>query len=204
MSAVKQWDRRQIDQPSGPRLGARGHQPWLGAELASVEDLGFHVHPDYHDGWAAIRERSVPLAERRRGFCPNIIVTSQDKQRLERVLRTTHWHSQDPGKAAALRRELNRATIVESEKVPPDVVTMKSHVVCQDTATGARSELRLVYPWEAPARKASLSILSPLGLSLLGMRAGHPIELPQCSSWRPSLRLASLRYQPEREGHFHL
>jgi regulator of nucleoside diphosphate kinase len=161
------------------------------------------THPDFHDGWSAIRERHLPLVAPAPGPS-DIVVTHQDKRRLEHLLCAPHWHSATPRETAALRQGLAAAATVRPQVMPPDVVTMKSRVICQDTVSGARTELQLVYPWEARARKACLSILSDLGMSILGRSVGEPIELPKDARWRPSLRLAAIRYQPEREGHYHL
>ncbi len=210
MGSARHLDREQTFGPTARTLSETTElAPWVGDVLAVSADPSLAEHPDFHDGWGEIRERHVPSsfcspASTRWPEASDIVVTDKDKRRLEQLLRATHWHETNPRQAAALREELARAAIVGAQTVPPDVVTMKSRVVCQDMESGARSELQLVYPWEAHARKATLSVLSDLGMSLLGTSVGQQIELPEDARWRPSLRVASLQYQPEREGHFHL
>jgi len=205
MVITAQLDTRQtFARPERPLPRRNVLSPWQHDATAVLVDPGLAERPDFHDGWGAIRERHVPLVDDEQRDCSAILVTDRDKHRLDQLLRATYWRDAKPDEIAALQDGLTRATVVDADRVPADVVTMNSRVICQDASSGARSELQLVYPWEAQARKACISVLSPLGARMLGLSVGQPIELPEDASWRPSLRLAAVRYQPEREGHFHL
>src|SRR4051812_13957423 len=67
-----------------------------------------------------------------------------------------------------LRREIDRARVVDHTRVPPDVVTMHSTVRIRDLATGGAEVYTLVYPDEADLPSGKLSVLAPVGTALLG------------------------------------
>ena len=62
-----------------------------------------------------------------------IIVTDRDFE----LLRLLHQH-------AHLVSELERADVVDSGQVPPDVVTMNSRVVYEDVMSGKTTEVTIV------------------------------------------------------------
>jgi regulator of nucleoside diphosphate kinase len=95
----------------------------------------------------------------------------------------------------ALRAKLERAQRVSSTEVPPDVATMQSRVLLTDLGTGCAREVALVYPAEADAAAGKLSVLDPLGAELLAARVGEVVG---------GLRVAEIRYQPERWMRIHL
>jgi regulator of nucleoside diphosphate kinase len=80
--------------------------------------------------------------------------------------------------AEALDDELGRAEIVRDIDFPEDVVAMDSFVVFLDLDTGEETELCLVYPGEANVEKMKISILSPVGTALMGLRVGGRIDWP--------------------------
>jgi regulator of nucleoside diphosphate kinase len=98
-----------------------------------------------------------------------------------------------------LRRELERAVIVASEAVPPDVATMNSQVRYMDETEGVTRVVALVYPPAARGGQAMVSVLAPVGSALLGLAAGQAIEWDFPDGSRRRLRLEAVLYQPERE-----
>ena len=127
-----------------------------------------------------------------------IVITEHDLQRLLPILDQT-----DTAASELLDWELHRATIVEQRRVAPDVVTMNSEVVYEDSATGARRTVRLVYPKDADPSRGWISVLAPIGSALLGLRVGQAIEW-QLPIGRRSVVVVEIRYQPEATGDFHL
>ncbi len=93
---------------------------------------------------------------------PGIIISSLDLERIERLLQSDAYRKL-PG-IDALQSELDRATIVAPEEVPPDVITMNSSVKFIDDATGTEFRLSLVYPGQ-PAVADAVSVLAPVGRS---------------------------------------
>src|SRR5919109_920450 len=87
----------------------------------------------------------------------------------------------------SLRRKLKRASVVSSDAVPADVVTMQCAVALLDEASGERVLVRLVYPEEADAAAGRVSVIEPLGADLFAARVGESITVNKPSGAR-SLR----------------
>lgn len=102
-----------------------------------------------------------------------------------------------------LGEEIATATVIPAGDVDRDVVTMNSHIRVTDLATGVAESITLVYPTESDMLRSRLSVLSPLGIELLGQRVGDVVEWSVAGGLR-RLRIDSILYQPEAAGHFHL
>jgi regulator of nucleoside diphosphate kinase len=103
------------------------------------------------------------------------------------------------GDHPTLRRELARAVVVPADKVPPNVVTMNSRVLYTDRTADVRRSVKLVYPQQADGRER-LSVTSPLGTALLGLRVGQDIEWDFPAGDRRRLRVDAIIGRPERNG----
>lgn len=77
-----------------------------------------------------------------------------------------------------LRYEFPQAVIVAAEEVPADVVTMNSTVVFLDESTGTSRKVKLVFPEKVDLTHGKISVLSPLGAALLGLKQGQTIDWP--------------------------
>jgi transcription elongation GreA/GreB family factor len=125
---------------------------------------------------------------------PRRLITVTDHRRLRSLLesplarRSIH--------SLRLRGLLVSAAVVASAQMPQDVVTMNSHVICR-SARDRFVELELVYPWDQNG--PSVSVLSEVGLALLGNRIGARITVAG-ETWG----LTRLLYQPEEAGDCHL
>lgn len=80
--------------------------------------------------------------------------------------------------AGPLNAELIRADVVEDEDFPPDAVAMNATVKFQDMNTREETTVTLVYPHEANVEQMRISVLSPVGTALLGLRTGGVINWP--------------------------
>lgn len=100
---------------------------------------------------------------------------------------------------AALQRELERATVVSSEALPPDVVTMNSKVVYSDETAGVQRLVSIVYPRDAKASDGKVSVLAPIGTALLGLSVGQAIAWDFPDGFRRRLRVNALVHQPEAQ-----
>ena len=99
---------------------------------------------------------------------------------------------------AELQRELDRAVVVSSEAVPPDVVTMNSRVVYSDETSGVQRVVTIVFPGAADAADGKVSVFSPIGTALLGLSVGQAIDWDFPDGSRRRLRVDELVHQPER------
>lgn len=150
--------------------------------------------------WGRILDLHLPTHGE--GGLPEITLTALDRERISALLQTQpRSYGVD---LAPLGRELARASIVAPDAVAADVVTMNSRVCFEDEASGVRREITLVYPPEADPSCARVSILSPEGSALLGLRVGQAIDWTFPRACRRRLRVYAVPYQPEASGHFHL
>jgi len=124
---------------------------------------------------------------------PSIVVTASDLERLQRVISAQGGETAD-----MLDAELERAEVIEPDQVSRDVVIMNSDVVYEDTTTGARRTVRVVYPEDADPNKGWVSVLAPLGSALLGLRVGQEIDWHMPRGMR-RLRIVDVPHQPNRD-----
>lgn len=80
-----------------------------------------------------------------------------------------------PGVGEALLAELDRAAIVASQDMPDDIVRMGSSVLYRSD-DGAEREVRLVYPAKADIAEGLISVMTPIGAALIGMKEGSSID----------------------------
>lgn len=80
--------------------------------------------------------------------------------------------------AEALDAELGRAEILKDKELPDDVVSMNSVVTFIDLNSNEETTLQLVYPKDASVDQMKISILSPVGSALIGLRIGGEIDWP--------------------------
>lgn len=105
-----------------------------------------------------------------------IMISEPDLEQLTTLLRAARAHQVDE----RLGEELERAVVVPSTEIPPDIVTMNSRVTFVDAASGAATTVLLVYPHDADATRGRLSVFAPIGAALLGLSVGQSItwDLP--------------------------
>ncbi len=98
-----------------------------------------------------------------------------------------------------LQRLLDTADTVPPREVPGNVVTMNSRVRLRDKHD-AEMTVSLVFPTDAGQGEdhetRKISVLTPIGLAILGRRVGHLIA--------NRIRIDGLVYQPEGARDFHL
>ena len=80
-----------------------------------------------------------------------------------------------PGVGEPLLAELDRAAVVAAHDLPDDIVRMGSAVVYR-ADTGAKREVRLVYPANADIAEGRISVMTPFGAALIGMKEGASIH----------------------------
>lgn len=121
---------------------------------------------------------------------PNITLSTSDHQRLS--LLALSGPGSDPDAADDLLHELDRASIVTDASLPGDVVRMGSLVRFR-AGRDERTAL-LVYPAEADIASGRISVLTPVGAALIGLRTGQSISF-RTRDGRPQM-LTVLRVLP--------
>lgn len=133
-----------------------------------------------------------------------IYITENDAKRLQALLevakRSQYYGSED---LKRLGTELNRATLVASQDIPHDVITMNSKVRLLDLETKEEMTYTLVFPDEADFNEGKISILAPIGTAMLGYRAGDTFSWQVPAGVR-RIKILSILYQPEASGDYHL
>ncbi len=132
---------------------------------------------------------------------PPIIVSSLDMERLEHLLDSLP--SAQASTRDTLLDELARAELVEPADMPADVVTMNSRVrfVLDDAAQ--EFDMSLAYPKDVNGEADKLSILTPVGNALLGLKVGDSIDWERPDGGRFEVTVREIVYQPERAGELH-
>lgn len=107
---------------------------------------------------------------------PPIHLIDSEYDLLANLALGIEWQS--PALSKMLLDEIDRAEIHSSKALPAGVVTIGSEVEILDAHTGGTRQLRLVLPSEADVDAGRVSVLTPIGAGLIGLRKGQSIEWP--------------------------
>jgi regulator of nucleoside diphosphate kinase len=133
-----------------------------------------------------------------------IYITSFDKERLEKLLADAKRSGYRGSEyLARLENELDRAKVVSSKEIPPDVITMNSQTLLLDVDSSEEMTYTLVFPEDADILQDKISILAPIGTAMLGYRVGDVFEWPVPEGIR-KIQVKEILYQPESKGDYHL
>ena len=103
----------------------------------------------------------------------SLVISTADFQQLIKMI-----ERYDTPAAEALDLELGRSDLVKVKETPIDAVSMGSRVTFMDLDSNEENTVRLVYPEEANVAEMKISILSPVGSALIGLRIGGTIDWP--------------------------
>ncbi len=95
---------------------------------------------------------------------------------------------------------LDEADVVHWRQVPPGVITMHSRVLVKDPQTGAQRQLTLCYPDDAAPADGFVSVLSPVGWSLLGREVGATVRWHTPAGDERAAQILGILFQPESSG----
>lgn len=126
-----------------------------------------------------------------------IYISQFDRERLTKLIEANIPYD-DYDKA--LIEELSKAEILEPSAIPPDVITMNSQIKFVDE-NGDILEYKLVFPEDSDVTNGKISILSPVGYSIIGYRVGSKVMIPTPKGHR-ELTVKEVTFQPERSGDF--
>ena len=107
---------------------------------------------------------------------PRIVLSKADSDRLIDLALAASGSM--PAIADALIDEVNRADVVAPHRLPADAVAMHSVVDYRDDTTGRVRTVQIVYPQDADISVDRVSILTPIGVALIGLSGG------QSTVWR--------------------
>jgi regulator of nucleoside diphosphate kinase len=132
-----------------------------------------------------------------------ILITVNDYQRLNGLIGFASLREKMPEIVSRLNCKFKTAKMLSQDKISRSVITMNSRVLLQEISQGRQAEVTITYPQDADGREGKISVLSPIGLALLGR------EIDDTVSWKvPSgvghFKIVKIIYQPEAVGHYHL
>ena len=131
-----------------------------------------------------------------------IVISSVDYARLEPIIRDAVATGSNARQLlCALKSKIDQARVLEPCKMPGDVVTMNSAVRVRDLDIKEVEAYTLVYPTFADIARNFLSVLTPVGIALLGHRQGETVD--GVSLLGPTrLRVEQVEFQPESAGQY--
>jgi len=120
-----------------------------------------------------------------------ITLSAKDHERLSTLARAA-WKRM-PGLAAGLSDELGRADILAEGRRSERVVCMNCEVEFRDDTTGRVQNVKLVYPEDADISKRRVSVLTPIGTALIGLREGDSMTWETLSGETRRLTVIAVR-----------
>jgi regulator of nucleoside diphosphate kinase len=138
-------------------------EPGAGSKTAMLRGRYPSTRPTAAQIWAA--NNHAPESS-----LPTIYMTERDHGRVADLLST--YLARDRFVSRFLADELARAVILRDEEMPDDVVTMNTRVLYRSGPEDRLQLGRLVYPEQFLAGSDHISILSPIGVALLGLGEG--------------------------------
>ncbi len=131
-----------------------------------------------------------------------ILITQLDKERILNLLKEGYCLSSDKYLSQVFEKEIKKISAIKPEKIPPDVITMRSKFRLKDLGTGKRYEYTLVYPQEADSED-KISILALYGTAVFGSRKGDVVRW-DIDTGTKFYQVDEVIYQPEAAGHWDL
>lgn len=101
-----------------------------------------------------------------------------------------------------LQDQCELADVVPSREIPVDVITMYSQVKIIDLSSQLTHKLTLCYPRDADPSQGFISVLSPVGSSLLGLKLGEVAHWVAPNGEQGSARVDAILFQPEASGDY--
>lgn len=118
---------------------------------------------------------------------PSIYVTESEYERLWNLAEANSSRG-----AALLGDELARAIVLKDGEYPREFVRLNSIVEFTDLMTGRRRRVQIVLPDAADIDQDRMSVVTPVGASLLGLTSGDSISLSTDDGRSHVLQVASI------------
>lgn len=130
-----------------------------------------------------------------------MIITRNDHQRLLELIETPSVKIKMPLLIDKLSSGLRNARLLSQDEIRKNIVTMNSRVKLRDVISGREADITVTYPDEADPGNRRVSVLSEIGVALLGKKEGDVV------SWNVPrgvgrFQIVAVVYQPEAAGNF--
>lgn len=129
----------------------------------------------------------------------DILIAEEQKLRLQDIIDSALIA---PGRSPeriqnlrTLKEELDRAQLRPITQLPESVVRVESWVEVEDISDGFAEQFQLVYPEHADLAENRISMLTPLGIAVLGQREGDKVEY-QAPGGTTRIRIRKVSQKP--------
>ena len=75
-----------------------------------------------------------------------------------------------------LEEELNKATVLDDDKLKDNIVKLNSHVEMRDEQSGKITSFKIVLPEQADFKANKISVLAPIAIALIGFKEGDKFK----------------------------
>lgn len=103
---------------------------------------------------------------------------------------------------SAFSEMLDGVELTSPRDIPADVVTMHSRIEVVDVHTSRRQLLTICYPQDAEPAAGYISVLSPVGSSLLGLKVRDVGTWLTPNGEQCAAEIVAIHYQPEESGDY--
>ncbi len=121
---------------------------------------------------------------------PQITIAQETVDHLEALVEGAS--ARMPALADRLLEELSRARILPAARIPADVAGIGSRITWRDETTGHEQTATLVWPEQADIDAGRASVLTPIGVALLGLKAGARFQWETRGGERRDLTVLSV------------
>lgn len=132
------------------------------------------------------------------GRRPKVVIGADCLDKLEALAESAI--QRNPELADRLLDEIGRARIVPAAKLPPNVVAIGRAVTYRDETTGQETSVTPVYPEDADIGRGRISILTPIGVALIGLAEGASLHWDTRDGTRRVLTVLHVAPQDISEG----
>ncbi len=145
-----------------------------------------------------VTQMTNPSKARRHPRHPKIVINDDDLAHIEALAEGAMLRN--PVLADRLLEELSRARVVPVGKMPKNVVAIGSGVTYRDEATGQEKSVTLVYPETADITKQRVSVMTPIGVALLGLAEGAAFYWDTRDNQRRTLTVLRVEQNAHKNG----
>jgi regulator of nucleoside diphosphate kinase len=103
------------------------------------------------------------------------ILTNSDHHTIKALLEEAHRASVSKD-LDLLMGELSKAQVVADDEIESDIIRLGSKVEVEDVAANKKMKFQITLPKDADFKQQKISVLSPIGIALIGFRKGMTIE----------------------------
>ncbi|MDX5338524.1 MAG: GreA/GreB family elongation factor [Cyclobacteriaceae bacterium] len=103
------------------------------------------------------------------------ILTKSDYNTIHALLKNLPAHLRGK-EVVQLQNEINSAEIINDSQISDDIIQINSLFEVVEITSGQKMNFQLVLPQFANLKQNRISLISPLGVALIGFRKGMTIE----------------------------